>query len=128
MYYLTPFRYIMGAFLSSAVHGRPVRCAQSEYARFQPPPGQTCDAYVAPYIAQAGGYVRNASDGLCEFCQYANGDEFARSFNVYYSEKWMYYGVTWAFCIFNFMVVFLFSWLMLGGFKSIRARFSRKKA
>lgn len=79
------------------------------------PPGQTCASYTAPYIAQAGGYVQTGADGLCEFCQYANGDEFARGFNVYYDHKWRDYGIFWAFCIFNFVVVFAASWLYLGG-------------
>jgi hypothetical protein len=28
--------------------------------------------------------VTTLDNGLCGFCQYANGDEFAASFNVYY--------------------------------------------
>lgn len=34
----------------------------------------------------------------------------------------MDYGVFWAFCVFNFIVVFVCSWLYLGGLKSIRRR------
>jgi len=124
MYHLTPFTYLLEGFLGVAVHNRPVICETNEYARFAPPPGQTCQSYTEAFIAQAGGYVQNGSNGLCEFCQYANGDEFARGFNVYYDHKWMDYGVFWAYCVFNFMVVFFGSWLYLGGLKSIRRRFS----
>lgn len=120
MYYLTPFRYVFAGFLAVAVHGRPLVCAANELARFPAPPGQTCQSYTAPFIAQAGGYVQTGTDGLCEFCQYASGDEFAAGFNVYYSDKWFYYGVFWAFCVFNFAVVFFGSWLYLGGAKKIR--------
>lgn len=37
--------------------------------------------------------MQNGTNGLCEFCQYANGDEFAAGFNIYYSKKWEDYGV-----------------------------------
>ena len=120
MYYVTPFRYLLDGFLGAAVHGRPVICASNEFARFSPPPGQTCQSYTADFIAKTGGYVQNGSGGLCEFCQYANGDEFAAGFNIYYSNKWMDYGVFWAFCIFNLIVVFVCSWLWLGGGKRIK--------
>lgn len=124
MYYLTPFRYLLEGLLSVAVHNRPVVCATNEFARFAPPPGQTCQSYTQAFIAQAGGYVQNGTDGLCEFCQFANGDEFAAGFNVYYSNKWLDYGVFWAYCAFNFMIVFACSWLYLGGMKKIKRAFS----
>ena len=84
MYWLTPFKYLLEGLLGLVTHGQPVQCADSEMARFPAPPSQTCDSYAGPYIAQAGGYVTTMSDGLCGICQYANGDEFAASFNVYY--------------------------------------------
>ena len=127
MYYLTPFRYLLEGFLSVAIHDQPVRCAPNEFARFPPPPGQNCSSYTQAFIAQAGGYVQDGANGLCEFCQYANGDEFGRGFNVYYHQKWLDYGVFWAFCGFNFAVVFVCSWLYLGGGKSVRDRFGKGK-
>ena len=127
MYYLTPFRYLLEGFLSVAVHGRKVQCESTEFAKFSAPPGQTCESYVTPYISQAGGYVQTGANGLCEFCQYATGDEFGMSFNVRYSQKWLDFGVFIAYCAFNFMVVFLCSWLYLGGWKQVKKVFSRKQ-
>ncbi len=124
MYQLTPFHYLLEGFLSVATHNRPVICSSTEFARFAPPPGQTCQSYTAAFIAGAGGYVQNGSNGLCEFCQYANGDEFAAGFNVFYSHKWLDYGVFWAFTVFNFMVVFFCSWLYLGGLTTIKRALS----
>ncbi len=111
MYYLTPFSYLLEGFLGAAVHDVPVVCESSEFARFSPPPGQTCQQYTQAFIQQAGGYVQEQA-GICEFCQYANGDEFvsclteypfgslftndreqAASFNVFYSNIWLDYGV-----------------------------------
>ena len=124
MYYLTPFRYLLEGFLGVATHGLEVRCAQKEFARFRPPPGQNCTSYTQSFIQQAGGYVQTGTDGLCELCQYANGDEFAATFNVYYENKWEDYGVFWAYCGFNFMIVFLCSWLVLGGWKTLKDKIS----
>lgn len=130
MYYLTPFHYLLEGMLSLVTHNVPVICASNEFARFSPPPGLSCAAYVDPYIAEAGGYVQTGSGqyaGLCEFCQYATGDEFAASFNVYYDHRWRDYGIFWAYIVFNLAIVFLCSWLYLGGMKKIRGAFKRSK-
>ena len=76
MYYLSPFRYLLDGFLGVAVHDIKVKCSTTEFARFPAPPGQTCQSYTSSFIATYGGYVQNGSDGLCELCQYATGDEF----------------------------------------------------
>ena len=84
MYWLTPFKYLLEGMLALVTHDQPVQCAQSEFAKFRPPPGQSCQSYAGAYTKEAGGYVTTLSDGLCGFCQYASGDQFAASFNVYY--------------------------------------------
>lgn len=76
MYWLTPFHYLLEGFLGVAVHGLKVECAENEFARFAAPPGQTCQSYSQQFIARAGGYVQTGAGGICEFCQYATGDEF----------------------------------------------------
>lgn len=76
MYWLSPFKYLLEGLLGVAVHGIPVICRPNEFARFAPPPGQTCQSYTLEFIAKAGGYVQDGAGGLCEFCQYASGDEF----------------------------------------------------
>ncbi|OTB05427.1 hypothetical protein M426DRAFT_10751 [Hypoxylon sp. CI-4A] len=111
MYWLTPFHYLLEAFLGVSIHNQPVECKQDEYARFSAPPGQTCDSYTQPYISQAGGYVRTGSDGLCEFCQYATGDEFGQQFSVYYSNIWRDFGIVCAFIGFNYAIVYLCTFL-----------------
>ncbi|KAI9835623.1 MAG: hypothetical protein M1837_003696 [Sclerophora amabilis] len=123
MYYLTPFKYLLEGFLGVALHNIPVRCAADEFARFPPPPGTSCQEYTQQFIQMIGGSVQE-QDGMCMFCQYSSGDEFAASFNVFYENRWLDYGVFWAFSIFNFMIVFLCSWLYLGGFRKIKAAWS----
>ncbi|KAF2719256.1 hypothetical protein K431DRAFT_305280 [Polychaeton citri CBS 116435] len=121
---LTPFKYLLEGMLALVVHNVPVRCEESELARFSPPPGESCQSYAGPYTEQAGGYVTDLSGGLCGFCQYANGDQFARSFNVFYKNVWRDYGIFWAYCVFNMGVIFICSWLYLSGGRRIKKAFS----
>ena len=120
MYYLSPFTYLLEGFLGVALHNRPVICASNEFARFTPPPGQKCQSYTKAFIAKAGGYVQDGMSGMCEFCQHANGDELTRGFNVYYANRLRDFGIFGGYCVFNFVAVFLCSWLYLGGLKGLR--------
>jgi ATP-binding cassette, subfamily G (WHITE), member 2, SNQ2 len=122
MYWLTPFHYLTEAFLAVAIHDQPVICSSDEFARFLAPPGQTCQSYVEPFIKQAGGYVQTGLDGICEFCQFANGDEFGVGFSVYYSNIWRDFGIFAGFCVFNYVVIYVSSWLYLGGWKKLKPK------
>lgn len=130
MYWLTPFHYLLEAFLAVALHDQPVRCSDSEFARFSPPPGQTCQDYAGGYIAQAGGYVQDAIDGsgLCEYCQYATGDEFGKGFSVYYSHIWRNFGIVCGFIVFNFAVVYLATYLKFRGKNPLKGSLAKLKA
>ncbi|KAK5133859.1 hypothetical protein LTR08_007190 [Meristemomyces frigidus] len=120
MYWFTPFKYLLEGLLGSVVHGVSIQCDEKELARFRAPPGQTCQSYVGPYVAQAGGYVTTLDSGLCGFCQYANGDEFGASFNVYYRYIWRDYGVFWGFCAFNMVLIFICSYFYLQGGQKVK--------
>ncbi|KAJ5669606.1 CDR ABC transporter [Penicillium macrosclerotiorum] len=76
MYWLTPFHYLLEGFLGVVTHKVPVRCVEREESHFSPPPGMTCQEYAGSYVQQSGGYVRDADNGLCAFCQYSTGDQF----------------------------------------------------
>ncbi|PYH90416.1 ABC transporter [Aspergillus ellipticus CBS 707.79] len=128
MYWLTPFHYLLEAFLGVVVHGVPVRCVSREESEFSPPAGMTCQEYAGSYANQVGGYVQDAANGLCAFCPYSTGDAWAAGFNVFYSHKWRNYGIFWAYVIFNFMVVFFFSWLYLHGARDIKRWISARKS
>ena len=75
--------------MGAAVQGLPVVCADEEFARFSPPGNMSCADYTADFVGMVGGYVRVAGDGMCEFCQYATGDEFVSSFSLYLFELWI---------------------------------------
>lgn len=76
MYQVTPFHYLLEGLLGVAVHDVQIVCEPQEFARFSAPPGETCQSYAGPYVAQAGGYLQTGAGGICEFCQYATGDQF----------------------------------------------------
>lgn len=115
MYWLTPFHYILEAWLGVTIHDQPVRCDTGEFARFAPPNGSSCEEYVGPYVSQAGGYVQTGEGGLCEFCQYATGDEFGKGFSVEYGHIWRNFRIFCGFIAFNYAVVFLATWLRFKG-------------
>jgi ATP-binding cassette subfamily G (WHITE) protein 2 (SNQ2) len=81
MYWVTPFHYLLESALGLVTHNLTVTCAPNELARFNAPPGQSCDSYAGPYAQQAGGYVTTMTDGMCGFCQYATGDQFVSQLN-----------------------------------------------
>lgn len=127
MYWLTPFHYLLEAFLATSIHDQPVQCKEGEFARFPAPPGQTCESYAQSYVSQAGGYLQTGADGLCEICQYATGDEFGRQFSVYYTNIWRDFGIVCAFIAFNYAVVYFATYLRFRGKNPIRGVMLRMK-
>ncbi|QKX59307.1 uncharacterized protein TRUGW13939_06439 [Talaromyces rugulosus] len=128
MYWLTPFKYLLEAYLGVVVHKQSVQCIGREEAKFSPPPGMTCQGYAGAFAAQSGGYVQDSGNGMCSFCQYSTGDQFAEGFNVSYSNKWRNFGIFWAYIGFNFAAVFFLSWLYLHGTQHIKALVSTRKS
>ncbi|OQE05791.1 hypothetical protein PENVUL_c022G01623 [Penicillium vulpinum] len=127
MYWLTPFHYLLEGLVGAITNNVPVRCIDREESRFSTPAGMTCQDYARSYAEKAGGYVRDVGNGMCSFCQYSNGGQWAKSFNVFYSHKWRDYGILWAFIIFNFALVFAFSWLYLHGVRNMKRWLSERK-
>ncbi|KAJ5550143.1 CDR ABC transporter [Penicillium sp. DV-2018c] len=128
MYWLTPFHYLLEGFLGVITHNVPVRCVEREESRFSTPPGASCQQYAGTFAQKVGGYVRDVGDGMCSFCQYATGDQFSRSLNIFYSHKWRAYGIFWGYIIFNFAMVFVLSWLYLHGVGNMKRWLSKRKA
>jgi len=120
MYRLSPFTYLLEGMLGLITDGVPIRCSTSELAIFPPPPGQSCQSYAGSYAQQAGGYVQTQANGDCGFCQYSSGTQFARSFNINPAHIWRDFGLFWVYIVFNFAVVFLCSYLYLGGLQKIK--------
>ncbi|KAJ5513427.1 CDR ABC transporter [Penicillium fimorum] len=127
MYWLTPFHYLLEGFVGAITHNVPIRCIEREESHFSPPAGMTCQQYAGSYVEKAGGYVRDAGNGMCSYCHYSDGGQYARSIHIFYSHKWRDYGIFWGYIIFNFALVFAFSWLYLHGVRSMKRWFSARK-
>ena len=127
MYWTTPFHYLLEGFLAVATHGKPVVCEATEFAKFTPPAGQTCQEYARQQTTTVGGYVQIGTDGLCELCPYSNGDEYTKGFNVYYSHIWRNFGIFIGFVIFNFAVVYLSTYLRFKGKNPFKGLFAGSK-
>jgi len=109
MYYVNPSTYWIGGVLAATLHDQPVQCTPEETARFDPPPGQTCQSYAGAFAQVAGGYLlnpQNTSD--CMYCQYRRGDQYLAGLNVRPDEKWRDFGIFLAFCVSNWALVYFF--------------------
>ena len=95
LYYVNPAQWWISGVSAATLAGVPVACADSEVARFDPPPGRSCADYAAQFVRAAGrGYLVNpdARRG-CGYCQYASGDEYLAGLNVRPEDKWRDLGI-----------------------------------
>ncbi|CCG82129.1 putative ABC transporter [Taphrina deformans PYCC 5710] len=129
MYPLTPFHYLLESLLTLVEHDNVVRCATNEFARFTPVNGQTCQQYAGLFVRTVGGYLNDpTTTGECEYCQYANGDEYTAGLQVYWGHRWRNYGIFWAYILFNIFLIFLCTYLYCGGIKNLTGLFKRKQS
>lgn len=89
IYYLDPFTYLVGGLFGEVIWDVKVKCEASEFLKFTAPAGQTCGQYMADFLASQTGYLLDGnSTGTCSFCQYSQGADYAKTFNLkekYYS-------------------------------------------
>jgi ATP-binding cassette subfamily G (WHITE) protein 2 (SNQ2) len=110
LYYLDPFTRVMGAMVSTELHGLKIQCKSNEFSLFDPPSGQTCTAWANEFVSAFGGYLDNPDDtSACRYCPYAVGDDFFLPLNISYGNRWRDVWVLFAFFIFNFILVVIAS-------------------
>jgi len=113
MYRVSPFTYLISAFLSTGVANNEVHCAPLELSTIQPPFGLTCGQYMAPYMQIAGGAVYNPNaTANCEFCALADTNAFLASVSSNYSERWRNFGFMWIYIGFNIFAALFLYWLV----------------
>jgi ATP-binding cassette subfamily G (WHITE) protein 2 (SNQ2) len=113
MYHLSPFTYFVEG-LTGAILGRQtVTCSAVEIVRINPPVGQSCGQYMAPFISFAGGYLNNPNALTdCEFCGIQGSDQFLEfSFNIFYNNRWKDLGAIVGFIGFNIVAIYVFTYL-----------------
>ncbi|KAM0670779.1 hypothetical protein ACQRIT_006673 [Beauveria bassiana] len=87
IYYLNPFNYLMGSILTFTMWGQDVKCKESEFARFDPPSGQSCSQYLDSYLhSQGPGAVANLvnpdATSDCKVCTYTKAQDYLRTLNL----------------------------------------------
>ncbi|GAB7366264.1 hypothetical protein MBLNU230_g7822t1 [Neophaeotheca triangularis] len=109
MYYVNPSTYWIGGVLAKTLHNVPVECTVEETARFDAPPGETCQSYAGAFAQQAGGNLLNPDATQdCQYCPYTVADQYLETLNIDASEDWRDFGIFLAFCISNWFLVYFF--------------------
>jgi hypothetical protein len=88
---VSPLLSIGSRYRGSQAH-LPLQPPAQEYLQFTPLNGQTCQAYMAPYIASAGGYLLEStatSTTECSFCSLAETNVFLQTFNYNFANRWV---------------------------------------
>ena len=109
MYRVSPLTYLVDAIAATGIHGRAVTCAANELAIFDPPVGQTCGAYLAPYLTtNPGGQLVNPSaSAACQYCSLTTSDQFLASVAISWDTRWRNYGLGFAYIVFNICMAVL---------------------
>jgi ATP-binding cassette subfamily G (WHITE) protein 2 (PDR) len=108
MYRVSPFTYWIGGIVATGLAGREVICSSTETSVFDPPSGQSCGEYLAPYLRTAAGTLQNPNDtAQCQYCSVQTSDQFLAGVNIFWGERWRNFGIVWAFVIFNIAMAVL---------------------
>lgn len=99
---VSPLTYYIGGISSTALHGRPIQCSDSELSVFNPPSGQTCFQYLEKYLEHAAGklYNYNATES-CQYCPLSSADQYLAGRDIAWTQRWRNYGIFWAYFGFN---------------------------
>ncbi|KAH9945220.1 pleiotropic drug resistance ABC transporter [Epithele typhae] len=128
MYRLSPYTYLTEALLGQALGHNPIRCSAVELVSVTPPAGQTCAAFMGPWLESAGGYLADTANGACEYCAYATTDAFlGTAFNIFYDLHWRDFGIFAAFVVFNVACIYVFTYFFRVRTGSLLSFLKRRK-
>jgi ABC-type multidrug transport system permease subunit len=85
LYYLDPFNYLFGAFLTFTTSSVDINCEQGELAVFDPPANETCGEYLSTYQQGMGRGTNLLNPGAvenCEVCRYTTGQDYLKTLNL----------------------------------------------
>jgi len=111
IYYLNPFNYLIGSMMTFTIWDTPVNCAESEFALFDPPSGQTCKQYLADYMTGLGARTNlvnpDATSG-CKVCEYRTGADYMVTVNLNaYYYGWRDAGIVVLFALSSYALVYV---------------------
>lgn len=126
MYHLTPFTYLIEGLTVNVIHGLPIVCKDIEINTLTAPATQSCTEYMAPFFAAGGnGYLTASTTteagGTCDYCRYADGDQYLAGIGMKYDHRWRDFGLMFAYVLFNMFFTALLFWL----FRVWKFKFSR---
>ncbi|BGO92884.1 hypothetical protein NBRC10512_008005 [Rhodotorula toruloides] len=102
LYWLDPLTWLIAGLVTNELHDLRVTCLDSEYRIVQPPAGQTCSAWLQPFVSAAGGYLANPdATSNCQYCQYSVGDQFFEPLGLSFSERGRDLGIFLCYSVFN---------------------------
>ncbi|BGP47011.1 ATP-binding cassette transporter snq2 [Rhodotorula kratochvilovae] len=102
LYRVNPFTYVVEGTMVNEMHGLAITCTPRELRVFNPPEGQTCAEWAGAFLRASTGYLTNPdATSSCEYCQYANGDEFASTYGWEWRNRGRDIGIFAAFVLFN---------------------------
>ncbi|KAH7141813.1 hypothetical protein EDB81DRAFT_760662 [Dactylonectria macrodidyma] len=93
MYRVSPFTYVVEAFLGTSLANALMHCEKNELITFESPENLTCGEYLADYISEAGGYLTDPGSSKCSYCARANTHDFLSGINVSFSNIWRDFGI-----------------------------------
>ncbi|KAM6480686.1 ABC-2 type transporter-domain-containing protein [Trichoderma sp. SZMC 28011] len=130
MWRVSVFTYWVAGIVATELHGRQIICSQSELSIFNPPSGQTCGEYLAPFLQQAPGQLQNPSSTAdCAYCQLSNADQYLAGSEIFWSDRWRNYGIVWAYIVFNiFTAITLYYLFRVKKWNNLHFRLPWKKA
>jgi ATP-binding cassette subfamily G (WHITE) protein 2 (PDR) len=112
MYRVNPFTYLVSSLMSATLGKAPAYCADNEFQTFNAPDEQSCAEYMQPYIAMAGGYLRDPmAMGQCQFCQLDSTDMFLQKMNINWDNRWRDFGLLWVYVAFNTAAAVFLYWV-----------------
>jgi ATP-binding cassette subfamily G (WHITE) protein 2 (SNQ2) len=89
LFEVDPFARLVGGFLVTELHGRTIKCRDSELQNFTPPINQTCGEYMTSFFDSGGpGYIVNNMSTHCQYCAYRTGDEFYIPLGYTFEKRW----------------------------------------
>ncbi|KAJ0163408.1 ATP-binding cassette transporter CGR1, partial [Colletotrichum tanaceti] len=111
VYRVNPVTYLVEGLLGAGLANAGIHCADNEFLRMSPPPGQTCGQYLQAYVAQAGGYVADpAATADCRFCTTTNTNEVLAGVRVRFDNRWRDLGILFVYVFFNAAAAFGLYW------------------
>lgn len=114
MYRCNPFTYLVNTMLSSGLADSRVTCSSTEYLKFSPPDGMTCQQYMSPYMKANGGYLLETtkqSTSECSFCTISDTNSFLNAISINPENKGRDIGIFSAFIFFNIIGTVFLYWL-----------------